>query len=66
MGKAIAESDLQLWCGAVNTGLMRELAGNALEAGGDVYSVFPKIFNTPLLVHNGLTKFLVVKSMHQS
>jgi uncharacterized protein (TIGR00730 family) len=65
MGQVIADQGLQLWYGAGSTGLMGELANGALEAGGQVIGVIPEIFNTPVLVHEKLSKLEVVGTMHQ-
>ena len=65
MGRVIADRGLQLWYGAGSTGLMGAVANGALEAGGEVIGVIPRIFVTPQLAHDGLTRMEVVDSMHQ-
>ena len=44
---------------------MGEVAKGALENGGEVIGVMPAIFNTPTLVHNGLTRLEIVEDMHK-
>jgi len=65
MGAAVAGRGLQLWYGAGSTGLMGAVANGALESGGEVIGVIPKIFDTPSLAHYGLTRLDVVEDMHQ-
>ncbi len=64
MGTAIAERGLTLVYGAGCTGMMGEVADGALEAGGQVIGVIPKMFATPVLMHQGLSRLEIVKSMH--
>ena len=64
MGALIARRGLQLIYGAGNTGLMGALATGALEQGGEVVGVIPKIFDTPQLAHQGLSRIEVVADMH--
>jgi hypothetical protein len=65
MGCVIAQRGLRLAYGAGGTGLMGAVANGALQSGGKVLGVIPKLFNTPQLVHPGLTELIVVESMHQ-
>jgi uncharacterized protein (TIGR00730 family) len=65
MGAALAGQQLQLVYGAGSTGLMGAVAQGALENGGEVIGVMPGIFNTPTLVHNGLTRLEIVDDMHK-
>lgn len=64
MGQALARRDLTLVFGGGKTGMMGALADSALSAGGEVIGVIPELFNTPQLVHSGLTALHVVESMH--
>jgi uncharacterized protein (TIGR00730 family) len=64
-GAAIAQRGLQLYYGAGSTGLMGAVADGALQAGGEVIGVIPKLFHTPQLAHNGLSRLEVVENMHQ-
>lgn len=64
MGQTLAQRGLQLIYGAGRTGLMGVVADAVLEAGGSVVGVIPQMFNTPALVHTGLSCLEVVDSMH--
>jgi len=64
MGVAIARRGLTLAYGAGRTGMMGALADGALEAGGEVTGVIPKMFATPVLMHKGLTQLEIVEDMH--
>jgi uncharacterized protein (TIGR00730 family) len=64
MGKTLAERELTLVYGAGCTGIMGALADAVLEWGGEVVGVIPTLFNTPQLVHKGLTRLEVVDDMH--
>ena len=64
MGAAIAKRGLVLIYGAGCTGMMGAVADGALEAGGEVIGVIPRMFNTPTLIHNGLSRLEIVDSMH--
>lgn len=65
IGAEIARRGLALYFGAGKTGLMGAVADGALEAGGEVIGVIPGYFNTPQLVHAGLTRLEVVDTIHQ-
>ncbi len=65
MGAAIAKRGLELWYGAGSTGLMGAVADGAIQAGGTVIGVIPRMFNTPQLCHTGLSRLEVVDSMHE-
>ncbi len=64
MGEAVARRGIRLAYGAGKTGLMGAVADGALAAGGEVLGIIPAMFNTPQLVHTGLTELQVVESMH--
>jgi uncharacterized protein (TIGR00730 family) len=64
MGAAIARGGLILAYGAGCTGMMGSVADGALEAGGEVIGVIPRMFATPTLMHNGLSRLEIVDSMH--
>jgi uncharacterized protein (TIGR00730 family) len=64
MGAAIAKRGLILAYGAGCTGMMGSVADGALEAGGEVIGVIPRMFATPTLMHNGLNRLEIVDSMH--
>jgi uncharacterized protein (TIGR00730 family) len=44
--------------------MMGSVADGALEAGGEVIGVIPRMFATPTLMHNGLSRLEIVDSMH--
>jgi len=60
MGAALVERGLRLIYGGGSTGMMGALADAVLENGGEVIGIIPKIFETPELLHTGLTELLVV------
>ena len=64
MGEAVSRRGIRLAYGAGKTGLMGAVADGALAAGGEVLGVIPAMFNTPQLLHTGLTELEVVESMH--
>lgn len=64
MGAAIASRGYTLTYGAGCTGMMGAVADGALQAGGEVVGVIPSIFNTPTLMHNGLSRLEIVDNMH--
>jgi uncharacterized protein (TIGR00730 family) len=64
MGATIARSRLILAYGAGCTGMMGSVADGALQAGGEVIGVIPRMFATPTLMHNGLSRLEIVDSMH--
>jgi len=65
LGVVLAQNGIRLVYGAGSTGLMGAVANGALEAGGIVLGVIPKLFDTPILAHRGLTHIEVVETMHQ-
>jgi len=64
MGAAIAIGGLILTYGAGCTGMMGSVADGALEAGGEVIGVIPRMFATPALMHSRLSRLEIVDSMH--
>ena len=64
MGAAIARRGYSLVYGAGCTGLMGAVADGALEVGGEVIGIIPRMFATPALMHTQLTRLEVVDSMH--
>jgi len=51
--------------GGGNVGLMGAVADAALAAGGEVIGVIPRAMREAGLAHGGLTKLVVVDSMHE-
>ena len=64
LGSLLAGRGLTLVYGAGSTGLMGAVADGTLQAGGEVWGVMPKMFDTPQLAHNGLTRYEVVENIH--
>jgi len=64
MGATVAQQDITIIYGAGSTGMMGALADGALAAGGKVWGVIPKIFDTPQLSHKGLTHYEVTDTIH--
>jgi uncharacterized protein (TIGR00730 family) len=64
MGKAVAQQGITIIYGAGSTGMMGSVADGALDAGGKVWGVIPRIFDTPQLAHKGLTHYEVTDNMH--
>ena len=64
MGRALAQRGMLLAYGAGSTGMMGAVADGALQAGGEVVGVIPRLFATPVLMHQGLTRLEIVDSMH--
>ena len=51
--------------GGGNSGLMSILADSALAAGGEVIGVIPRFMIAKEQAHRGITKLIVVESMHE-
>jgi len=64
LGGILASLEMTLVYGAGSTGLMGAVADGTLQAGGEVWGVIPKMFDTPQLAHKGLTRYEVVENMH--
>jgi uncharacterized protein (TIGR00730 family) len=64
MGAAIALHGYVLTYGAGCTGMMGAIADGALQSGGEVIGVIPRMFATPTLMHNGLSQLEIVANMH--
>ncbi len=65
MGQALARRGLTLVYGGGGTGLMGALADAALDLGGHVIGIMPRLFDTPALRHGRLTDLRVVDSMDE-
>ena len=64
LGAEVARQDITIVYGAGSTGMMGALANGALDSGGKVWGVIPKMFDTPQLSHKGLTQYEVTDTMH--
>ena len=65
LGRVLASEGLGVIYGGSNVGLMGQLADGALEGGGEVIGVIPKMFVNKGIDHWGLTEVRVVDSMHE-
>jgi uncharacterized protein (TIGR00730 family) len=65
LGKLLAEKGICLVYGGANIGLMKILADNALEHGGEVIGVMPHVLVLKEIAHTGLSEIRIVKSMHE-
>jgi uncharacterized protein (TIGR00730 family) len=64
MGQTVARAGYTIIYGAGSTGMMGAVADGALAAGGEVWGVIPKMFDTPQLAHQGLTRYEVTDTIH--
>jgi uncharacterized protein (TIGR00730 family) len=64
MGQNVARAGYTIIYGAGSTGMMGAVADGALAAGGEVWGVIPKMFDTPQLAHQGLTRYEVTDTIH--
>jgi uncharacterized protein (TIGR00730 family) len=64
-GRLLAENNLTLVYGGGRVGLMGALADAALDAGGRVVGVIPKILYRKELAHEGVSELRVVESMSE-
>lgn len=64
IGKLIATLNLKLIYGGGNVGLMGSLANGALQHGGKIIGVIPKVLVDWEHQHEGLTELAVVPDMH--
>ncbi|MFO7873005.1 MAG: TIGR00730 family Rossman fold protein [Bacteroidales bacterium] len=65
LGGSLAEQGIRLVFGGSNVGLMQELANGALEAGGEVTGVMPRFLYDKGIAHTGLTRLVLVDTMHE-
>ena len=65
LGRALASRDLGLVYGGTDVGTMGELANAALESGGEVIGVVPRIFIEKAIAHDALSDLRVVDAMHE-
>lgn len=63
LGKAIAMRGFTLIFGGGKVGLMGSLAHSALEHGGEVTGIIPDFLATEDVLHQGLTKTIVVEDL---
>ena len=65
LGARLAEAGVELVYGGGRVGLMGVLADAALAAGGRVTGIIPRHLHGAELAHLGVSKLLVVDSMHE-
>lgn len=65
MGRTLASRAITLVYGGGGTGMMGKLADAVLENDGQVIGIIPQMFETPALLHSGLTELRVVGTMHE-
>lgn len=65
LGRVLAINGLVLIYGGSNAGLMGDLADGALNEGGEVIGVIPRMFVNKGIDHLGLSETRVVESMHE-
>lgn len=64
LGQALSKHHIDLVYGGANVGLMGAVADGVLKNGGKVIGVFPSFLKSKEIAHNGLTKLILVESMH--
>lgn len=64
LGNMLAERGLHMVFGAGDCGLMGATANGALEKGGTVTGVFPRVLEGLEAEHKGLTETIIVDDMH--
>jgi uncharacterized protein (TIGR00730 family) len=64
LGRVLVKQGLELVYGGAHVGLMGQVAGAVMKAGGVVIGVIPESF-ADKVAHPGLTKLHIVGSMHE-
>lgn len=64
LGKALAQSGIELVYGGGSVGLMGAIADATLAAGGRVMGVIPEVLMETETVHPDITQLYIVKSLH--
>lgn len=65
VGRTLAKRGITLVYGGAQVGLMGMMADAALDAGGRVIGVMPRLLIEKEVAHSGLTELHAVESMHQ-
>ncbi|MBC2578726.1 TIGR00730 family Rossman fold protein [Clostridium sp. DJ247] len=65
LGKELADNEIELVYGGSQVGLMGEVSNEVLKNNGKVTGVMPSGLLSAETVHNGLTKLIEVKNMHE-
>lgn len=64
LGHLLAKLDILLIYGGGNKGLMAAVANAAMEKGGRVTGIIPKILTEWEHQHDGITELIIVENMH--
>lgn len=65
LSEVFISNDITLVYGGAKVGLMGRLADHILSLEGKVIGIIPEFLKAKEVGHNGLTKIIVVKSMHE-
>ncbi len=65
LGRLLAENGIEMIYGGGNVGLMGMAAKGVLEGGGKVTGVIPEKLKNMEVAHHGLTRLIVVNTMHK-
>lgn len=65
LGKSLASKSIGVVYGGANVGLMGAVADGALDGGGEVIGVLPGFLRPKELAHRGLSRLIMVESMHE-
>lgn len=65
MGRTLAEHEITLIYGGAAVGIMGALADGVLETNGRAIGVIPDFLSRKEIRHEGLSKLITVKSMHE-
>ncbi len=64
LGKFLADKDITLVFGGSKVGLMEDLSEAAIQAGGNVIGVMPRLLYDKGIGHPGLKEMIVAENMH--
>lgn len=65
LGKLLAKNNINLIYGGASIGVMGAIADSVIEHGGNVTGIIPHGLFQREVAHNGISKLLVVDSMHE-
>ncbi|TXC81857.1 TIGR00730 family Rossman fold protein [Metabacillus litoralis] len=65
LGTQLAKEGLTLVYGGSKVGIMGVVANAALQAGGEVIGVIPKMLMEREIAHTGISELIVVNTMHE-
>ncbi len=65
LGQALVERNIELVYGGAKVGIMGAIADSVLASGGIVTGVLPTFLQQKELSHEGLTKLILVETMHE-